>query len=326
MPAMVVMKVSYHASFPGFDPAVHCRVDGASFHTAQCSSALAELSHGSDALLILATDYTAEFAQIVRRPGGRLKLIQFLSAGFESAQVHGVPGGASVCNASNVWAPVVAEHAAALTLALVRRIPDLERRRQARSWNRSAFNASLSSLDGANVAILGYGTIGQQIAKRLKPFGPRLIGISRSAKPSALLDEAVSLGDLNNLLPRVDVLISVLPASASTQHFVDADLLKRMKPSAYFVNVGRGATVDETALVNALRSNGIAGAALDVFEQEPLPETNPLWSLENAILSPHAAGYGSSGIVSRAHELCSSNLHALRQGGQFRSLVNLVAP
>ncbi|QEL22908.1 D-2-hydroxyacid dehydrogenase [Bosea sp. F3-2] len=317
------MKVSYHASFPGFEPAIHCRVDGASFHTAKISSDLADLSHGSDALLILATDYTAEFAEIIRRPGSRLKLVQFLSAGFESAQLYGVPAGASVCNASDVWAPVVAEHAAALTLALVRRIPDLERRRQTRSWDRAAFNASLTSLDGANVAILGYGMIGQEIAKRLKPFGPRLIGISRSAKPAALLDEAISLDDLNDLLPHIDVLISVLPASASTRHFVDAPFLERMKPSAYFVNVGRGATVDETALVDALRDHRLGGAALDVFEQEPLPETSPLWAFENAILSPHAAGYGSPGIITRAHALCEDNLTALRDGQVLRSQVDL---
>lgn len=317
------MKVAYHASFPGFEPAAKCEVEGASFHTAVDSTELARLAHGSEALLILATDYSQDFANIIRQPGSRLRFIQFLSAGYESADAYGVPQGVAVSNASEVWAPVVAEHAAALVLALVRKIAELERRRQARAWDRARFNASLSSLDGTRIAILGYGEIGREIAKRIRPFGPWIAGVSRSAKPCALLDESVALSDLHTLLPSVDTLISVLPAAASTQHFVNADFMNLMKPGAYFVNVGRGATVDEEALVSALQQNRIAGAALDVFEQEPLPDSSALWTLENVILSPHAAGYGSQGIISRAHALCEDNLRALRDGRALRSQVTL---
>jgi phosphoglycerate dehydrogenase-like enzyme len=315
------MKVAYHASFPGFEPAAKCEVEGASFHTANDLTELARLAHGSEALLILATDYSQDFANAIREPGGRLRFIQFLSAGYESAGAHGVPPGVALSNASEVWAPVVAEHAVALVLALVRRVPDLERRRQARRWDRPAFNASLSSLDGSRVALLGYGSIGREIAKRIRPFGAHVVGISRSARDCPLLDEAVALSELRELLPTVDILINVLPASPSTAGFVDGDFLTLMKPGSYFVNVGRGATVDEAALADALRRNLIAGAALDVFEREPLDASSPLWSMENAILSPHAAGYGSPGIVHRAHELCQSNLRALRDGTKLRNLV-----
>ncbi|WP_441232349.1 D-2-hydroxyacid dehydrogenase [Tardiphaga sp. 215_C5_N2_1] len=253
----------------------------------------------------------------------RLRLVQFLSAGYESAEFLGVPKGAAVCNASEIWSPVVAEHAVALMLGLIRRLPQLERRRIARLWDRGSLNASLSSLDGATIGILGYGAIGREIAQRLRPFGAGVIGFSRSAKPCAVASRVAPMSGLDRELPDLDMLVNVMPSSAATRHFINPDILSRLKLSAFFVNVGRGATVDETALIDYLRSNRIAGAALDVFETEPLPSDSPLWDLDNVILSPHAAGYGSTGIIHRAHELCRHNLAALRDGGAFRNEVRL---
>lgn len=317
------MRVAFHPCFPGFAPASNCAAPGIDFVGSSDLAELGALARESDALLILATDYTAPLARIVTERGSRLQLVQFLSAGYESAEFLGIPNGVVVCNASEVWAPVVAEHAVALMLGLVRRLPQLERRRAERIWDRDALNGALSSLDGATVGILGYGTIGREIAQRIMPFGADVVGFSRSAKACTVASRVATMSDLDSELTRLDLLINVMPSSAATRHFINADLLSRLQPSAYFINVGRGATVDENALIDSLRSNRIAGAALDVFETEPLPVSSDLWSLGNVILSPHSAGYGSAGIIHRAHALCRHNLAALRDGGAFRNQVQL---
>lgn len=317
------MKIAYHPSFPEFLPERHCAFEGASFRSASAPGELADLARESDALLMLATDYTAELARSLQRPECRLRLIQFLSAGYESAQDSGVPRGVAVCNANEVWAPMVAEHTVAMVLGLMRRFADLERMRQARQWDRDTVNARLRSLDGARAAILGYGTIGREIARRMRPFGAEIIGVSRSARRCEIADETVTLSGFDDLLPDLDILVNVLPSTPDTRCFINGQRLARMKRSAYFVNVGRGATVDEVALVDCLQAGGIAGAGLDVFQEEPLPDASPLWSLANVILSPHAAGYGSHGIASRAHALCRDNLMALQQGRALRNEVTL---
>lgn len=199
-----------------------CEVQGASFWSASEAGELAEFARDSDTLLMLATDYTAEFAHALQRPGCRLRLIQFLSAGYESAQEFGVPEGTAPCNANEVWAPMVAEHTVAMTLGLMRQLGDLERLRQARQWDRDAVNARLSSLDGARVAILGYGTIGREIARRMRPFGAEIIEVSRSARHCEIANKTITLDVFDELLPRIDVLVNVLPATPDTQCFINA--------------------------------------------------------------------------------------------------------
>lgn len=315
------MKVVYHPSFPGFRPEEHCEIEGVSFERTEDIEELGRLAVESDALLMLATDYTDALAKKLQADNRRLKLIQFTSAGFESAISYGVPEKVAVCNANDVWAPMVAEHAVATTLGLARKLPELERMRQGRIWDRDILNPTLSSIDGARIGILGYGSIGREIAKRLTPFGSWVVGISRSGTQCQYSHESVKLADFEETLPGLDVLINVLPASSETRKFINHRIFTKMKRSAFFLNIGRGATVDEVDLVQALRDGLIAGAALDVFETEPLPVSSDLWSFENVILSPHAAGYGSKGVVARAHLLCADNLQALATNTTFRNRV-----
>lgn len=317
------MRVAVHPSFPGFDPAPHCADLGFDFVTTEDFGKLAELAHGADALIVNGPLYSAALAASIARPESRLRFIQFLSAGYEQAQAIGVPSGVLLSNGSFIWAPLVAEHAVALLLGLLRRFPQLERRRQAASWDRTPLLAELASLDGARVGILGYGTIGQEIAKRLKPFGAEVIGIARAAKPCPDAARIAPLAELTELLPTLQALINVVPASPSTLKIVDAALLARLRPDAVLVNVGRGTTMDEAALFAHLQARRIAGAALDVFETEPLPADSPLWSLDNVLLSPHCAGFGGPGPMRRAHALCRENLINLRDGTTLRSQVFL---
>lgn len=314
------MKIAFHPSFPGFDPATACADLGLTFKSSADLGELAQIARESDALVLIGPRYTRDLAETIARPGGRLKLLQFLSAGYENAEFFGIPDGVQVSNGSPIWAPMVAEHAVALMLGLLRRLPELEHSRASATWDRDGLAPRLGSLDGARVGILGYGTIGHEIAKRVRPFGAEPIGVARSAKADELA-EIVSLDQLDRLLPTLDILVNVVPSSNATRHLIGNDLIARLRPEALIVNVGRGATTDEGALVEALRQNRIAGAGMDVFETEPLPADSPFWSLPNVIISPHTAGYGSAGTLRRAHELCRANLIALRDGSPLLSQV-----
>jgi phosphoglycerate dehydrogenase-like enzyme len=317
------MRVAVHPSFPNFDPAAHCADLGIDFTTTADLGEIAELARVSDALIINGPLYSKSLAETIARPGSRLRFIQLLSAGYETVQTFGAPPDVMLSNGSDIWAPAVAEHAVALLLGLLRRFPQLERRRLTRSWDREKQLAELGSLDGARVAILGYGTIGQEIAKRLKPFGAEVIGVARAAKPCPHAARVAPLSELTALLPSLQALINVVPGGPGTVKMVDAAMLSRLRSDAVLVNVGRGTTMDEAALFTHLKEGRIAGAGLDVFETEPLPADSPLWSLDNVLLSPHSAGFGSAGPMRRAHELCRENLINLRDGTKLRSQIVL---
>lgn len=174
------------------------------------------------------------------------------------------------------------------------------------------------------MAILGYGTVGQEIAKRLKPFGATVIGVARSPRTCGAADEILHVGDIDEHLPTFDLVINALPVSKETMGFMSMGRFRRMKPSAYFISIGRGATVCEAEMAQALERGIIAGAGIDVFQCEPLSVESPLWNLENVILSPHAAGYGSNAVLcAKAHALCQENLTALREGWPFRNQVRI---
>jgi phosphoglycerate dehydrogenase-like enzyme len=142
--------------------------------------------------------------------------------------------------------------------------------------------------------ILGLGRIGEALAARARPFGVRLVAVKHdlSARHDSAIavDELLPLGALDEALGRADHVCVTLPLTPETHHLLDARRLARMRPSTYVYNVSRGAVIDEAALVMALRSGELAGAGLDVYEEEPLPPESPLWDLDNVILTPHVAG------------------------------------
>jgi len=315
------MRVAVHRWIPGFDPIPHCADLGLEFSGSGDPAEFAALAAESDVLIVNGPNYTKLLAEKIAAPGSRLRFIQFISAGYENAEYFGVPEGVVVSNGSLIWAPSVAEHAVALLLSVLRLVPTLERMRAAARWDRIALLPHLGSLEDARVAILGYGTIGQEISKRLQGFGAEVIGIARSAKPCPYADRIAPLSDLPSLLPTLKALINVVPAGPTTLKMVDAAMLAQLRTDAVLVNVGRGATVDEAALYTHLKEGRIAGAGLDVFETEPMPPDHPFWTLDNVVLSPHCAGFGSPGSLRRAHQLCRDNLINFRDGKPLLSPV-----
>jgi phosphoglycerate dehydrogenase-like enzyme len=176
-------------------------------------------------------------------------------------------------------------------MALLQHVKDLDRLRRDKAEKRWR-EAHTDTLSGKTVCVVGMGNIGRTVAERARPFGARVVGVKRTVREADeawdYADELFATHDLPQALREADYVVVTLPGTPETYHLLDAAALSRMKRGAYFVNVGRGKAVDEAALVEALRDGRLSGAALDVFEEEPLPEESPLWELENVILSPHS--------------------------------------
>jgi len=176
-----------------------------------------------------------------------------------------------------------------LMLGVSRGVARLVADQKAHVWDRRLY----SLLSGKTAVIVGTGVVGTAIAKLLKAFAMHVVGVSRTPRPVEGFDEMMPAGHLVEAARRADFLINVLPAAADNALLFGAAVFAAMKPSAYYISAGRGATVDEAALIAALRDNRIAGAGLDVFAQEPLPADSPFWNLSNVFITPHLGGYTS---------------------------------
>jgi phosphoglycerate dehydrogenase-like enzyme len=265
---------------------------------------------GADALMMgNPAIYTAEFADQLCRRGHALRWIQLLSAGYDGPLLHGIPEGVILTNAGEAWSPTVAEHALALLLGLLRRLPEYQRAQQQQQWDASV-RPLLGSIESRTIAILGYGSIGREITARLRPFGARMIGLTRSGAFPAIEprpDKMAPVSQLHEILRQADALIVTVPLSDATRHIIDADALSCLPAHAVVVNVSRGGTVDPAALAAALHDGRLVGAALDVTEPEPLPADDPLWQAPNLIVTPHVAGFGSAMLATRLGELVAEN-------------------
>jgi phosphoglycerate dehydrogenase-like enzyme len=180
----------------------------------------------------------------------------------------------------------------------------------------------LGELGGKILGLVGLGAIGSALAVRARALGIEVIAVRRHPKPDpAPADAQWGTDRLSELLERADWLVLAAPLTTETRGFIGASELGRMKPSAVLINLGRGALVDEAALIEALAQGRIAGAGLDVFEQEPLPETSPLWSMPNVILTPHVSGFGPR-YWERAIDLFRRNLGAYLAGRPLENVVD----
>jgi phosphoglycerate dehydrogenase-like enzyme len=254
----------------------------------------------------------------------RLRWVQTLAAGPDAVLAAGFPDGIVITAGTGLHDRPVAEHALALVLGLVRRLPAAARAQAGHRWAGDLGglqplhpDGPVTTLLGARVLVWGFGHIGQTLAPMLRALGAQVRGIGRSAGERSGFPVAAEQ-DLEAELGRTDVLVLILPSTPVTANALDGARLAALPPHAYVVNVGRGSTVDETALVAALQHRRIAGAALDVTAVEPLPEDSPLWDAPNLVITPHAAGGRPVG----ADDLVSHNLAALLQGEPLRNVVD----
>lgn len=216
-----------------------------------------------------------------------LRWLQLGSAGANRI-VDLLPSHVTLTNASGVFGVPIAEHVMAMMLALARQIPESVRAAGEARWSQPGGRVELY---GATCGILGLGDIGTEVARRAKAFGMRVLAIRRQAldRP-AFVDALWDVSGLDRLLGESDHVVNCLPGTPHTRHLLDSRRIGLMRRGAYFYNIGRGSTVDEAALVAALQAGQLAGAGLDVFEQEPLPAVSPLWAMPNVLVTPHRSG------------------------------------
>ena len=221
-----------------------------------------------------------------------LRYLQITSAGLDRIPLDWVrERGIKLCNAEGVYSGPMAEWTVMRILELLRRVPQDFRMQLAGEYKR---DFKWQELAGKKVFLAGFGAYGREIAKRLRPFGVTLTVFNRSRKEDPNVDEFLPLSELKARLPEADILALAVGLAAETRHLIDTDAFARMKRGALLVNASRGPIVDEAALVTALTDGTLAGAALDVFETEPLPTDSPLWKLENVLLSAHNSYFGNN--------------------------------
>ena len=224
----------------------------------------------------------------------KLKFIQSIGSGvdqFAQDQLHA--RGVRLANAQGVNARAVAEHAMALMLALMRRLPEARDNQGKHHWRAMIGDLARreDELSGKTLLIVGLGTIGNRLAKLAKAFDMHVTGFRRDpAIGRGHADEVHAIGVLRSFLPRADFVALTCPLTKQTENLIDAQALRAMKPSAVLINVARGRCVDEAALVEALAERRIAGAGIDVTQEEPLAAASPLWGMEQVLLTPHTAG------------------------------------
>lgn len=224
--------------------------------------------------------------------------------------------GSIFSNVSQVFADPCAQHVMAMMLALGRQLlPSHKDQLTDQSWHYAQRRYDSRLLTGQTVVMLGFGAIGRRLAELLAPFGMNLIAVRRQTRSERgvriVPEEAIS-----SALAQADHVVNILPDNASTRNYVNARRLACMKPSARFYNVGRGTTVDQKALLDALQTGRIAGAYLDVFEVEPLPVQDPLWTAPNCWVTPHTAGGRHDQDEAIVNHFLA-NLAAFQSGGEM---------
>lgn len=265
-------------------------------------------------VVAVVTPYADPWDPAVLRGMPSLRLVQLLTAGYDNV-AGAVPAGVALANAAGVHDASTAELAVTLALASLRGVPDFVRAQDRGSWE---FQETLPSLADRRVLVVGYGSIGRAIARRMLAFETTVTAVaSRARGGDELVERVHGIDELPDLLPVHDVVVVVVPLTESTRGLVDDAFLQRMPDGALLVNIARGPVADTDAL---LRHAGRLRLALDVTDPEPLPEGHPLWSAPHTLISPHVGG-ASSAFPPRAARLLRDQLTRLAAGQPLEHLV-----
>jgi phosphoglycerate dehydrogenase-like enzyme len=230
-----------------------------------------------------------------------------------------------VCNPRGIYDDHIAQHILMFVLALARGLPFyLDAQRHGR-WEPDAPQSPYVNLRSATALMVGVGSIGQEAARLCLACGLRVLGVDARWEHAAHGVERHGLGDLDALLPEADFVIVTLPHTPATEGMWDARRFGLMRPTASFINIGRGRTTQLDDLVAALRSGTIAGCALDVFEVEPLPGEHPLWTLPNVLLTPHVAAHHAADLDERQFAILLDNARRFAGGEPLRNMVDKAA-
>lgn len=216
----------------------------------------------------------------------KLKVISRFGVGVDNIDIQKAKEyGIKITNCKGVNSNAVSEHAVALMLSSVRMIPRLSQTMKMGTWERAVYH----EFDQLTVGFLGFGDIARKVAVKLQPFGAKLIAYDIIANEEIAKTLKVTMVSQEEVLKKSDIISIHVPALPSTYHLINKDTISLMKENVYLINTARGSIVDEKALYEALKSGRIAGAALDVYEQEPVDMNNPLFELDNFIGTPHTS-------------------------------------
>lgn len=267
--------------------------------------------------------HPAELSAELQRYAKNVKLIQLLTAGYDKIDLRlaaemGTP--VATNGGANSWA--VAEHTAALLLSLYKRLMPCDRSVREGRWRQPITGFNTFEVAGKTVGIIGAGTIGRKVARRLFAFECRILYYDVVPIPEIEKELGAQRVSLEELFRQADIISLHVPASRDTQGLINRDTLNLMKPSAVLLNTSRGAAVVEEDLIQALKAKKIAGAGLDVYVKEPLPADHPFLKLENVVLSPHTAGHSYEGWFRRT-QFAWENIQRVSAGHPPLSIARL---
>jgi len=252
-----------------------------------------------------------------------LKLLQIPFAGADVYTKPGVlPEGVVLVNATGAYGVAVSEHAFATLLMFQKNLHLYRDYQNKHEWKKGGFVKELSN---QTVVITGLGDIGLGFARLVKMMGAYVIGIKRrkSEKPE-YVDELILTDEVNDALGRADVVFNVMPHTPDTEKYFDDDKFSKMKDGCFFINCGRGTSVDQESLIRHLESGKLSGASLDVMTPEPLPADSKLWDMENVIITPHIAGEDHlPSTLDKIVDIAIYNLKALENNTEFKNIIDM---
>ncbi len=255
-------------------------------------------------------------------PNDRLRWMQTGSAGVDGYLGGALPDGCVLTNATGAYGLAISEYMVAAWLALLKKLPLYRDRQKECDWRDMG---PVGSVWNSTVLVLGLGDIGGEFAKRAKALGAYVIGMRRTGtKKPEFVDELIHPESLPGALSRADCVAVSLPGTEATRRMLDGAAFSAMKDGAVLLNVGRGTVVDTEALLAALRSGKLSGAALDVTDPEPLPADHPLWQMENVLVTPHVSGgFHLRETHDRIVRIMAENLRAYLSGRPLKNIVDM---
>ena len=272
-----------------------------------------------EAEILLGWDFRAQILREVWPIAHRLKWIHWGGAGVDALLFPElVESEVTVTNSRGVFDRPMAEYVLGLIIVFIKRFTETWSFQSRKEWR----HRLTDTLYGKSVLIVGSGSIGRAIARLCTAAGMLVSGVGRSARiGDPDFGSVHACESLHRALPEADFVVIAAPLTQQTRRLFTAEHFRRMKRSARLLNVGRGAIVDQADLISALETGEIAGAALDVFEEEPLPATSPLWSMPNVVVSPHMSG-DFNGYASALAKIFIENYRRYREGGPLLNLVD----
>lgn len=252
-----------------------------SFHS-NIKEALSELKQ-ADILITYGEDLTNETIEWAEN----LKWIMVISAGLDKMPFDAIKQrDIMVTNARGIHKIPMAEYTLGTMLQTAKQLQQLSIKQKGHQWDRAIQTQELA---GKTITIIGPGAIGGEVARLAKAFRMKTVGVNRSGQATEYIDDIFMIDDILNALPSADFVVSVLPSTSATYHLINKNHFQAMKADSVFINIGRGTTVNQNDLVDALKSGVIAHAVLDVFEEEPLDKAHPFWDMKQVTLTPHVS-------------------------------------